>query len=657
MSSFSVALRRHANASPRRGSWVGMRRLLAVSLLLACGRTDTAVPVAEAPPLPPLLSSLVQKKARALTLDVSKGPSVAAWAQASDHVDVLATFLDHATGEHVTRTLVQNVVVLKSVPGALTVLVMPEEAELLTHAAQDGTITVVLRNEDDLDVVEERGRTTAGTLLSGERTRVLQQKRFNTIQVIRGSASGSGSGAAPAPEPETGLITQPAGVNGVVATAVEATSTFAADVDTASWTLARAQLLEGRLPDPGGVRVEELVNAFDYGYRAPQEQAFGVSVEAFPSPSRPGWHLLSVGVQGRRVEPAARKDANLVFTLDVSGSMSAPDRLELAKRALVLLAGQLRERDTVALVVYGSEARLVLAPTPASQRERIVKAIESLATEGSTNVQAGLELAYATALKGYKAGGINRVVLCSDGVANNGITDADGIFARVKKKAQEGITLTAVGFGMGSYNDALMERLADQGDGQYAYVDRLEEARRIFVEELTGTLQLIAKDVKLQLEFDPATVEQYRLVGFENRMLAKQDFANDKVDAGDIGAGHAMTALYEVKLKPQPGARLATFRARYKEPGTSASGLIVHELPSSVVRERVEEAGGAARLAATVALFAEKLRHSPWAAAVTWAQLQAQFSALPAEVRASAEVAELGRLISTAARLDAKPRG
>ena len=227
-----------------------------------------------------------------------------------------------------------------------------------------------------------------------------------------------------------------------------------------------------------------------------------------------------------------RKPANLVFTLDVSGSMSSENRLGLAKRALEMLVDQLEPKDTVSLVVYGDDAHVVLAPTPATQRERILEAIGRMRPEGSTNVQAGLELAYAVALKAFKPGGINRVILCSDGVANNGVTTADALFGKVKAKASEGITLTTVGFGMGNFNDVLMERLADKGDGHYAYVDRLDEARRIFVEQLTGTLQVIAKDVKLQLEFNPEAVERYRLLGFENRGLDKRDFANDKVFKG-----------------------------------------------------------------------------------------------------------------------------
>ena len=402
------------------------------------------------------------------------------------------------------------------------------------------------------------------------------------------------------------------------------------------------------------MRVEEFVNAFDYSYRPPDKEAFAVSVEMFPSPNRKGYHVLHLGLKGKEVRAAERKPANLVFTLDVSGSMSMESRLALAKRALELLVDQLEAKDSVALVVYGDEAHVILPPTPANQREKILEAIARLRPEGSTNVQAGLELAYAVALKGFKPGGINRIILCSDGVANNGVTTADALFGKVKARASEGITLSTVGFGMGNYNDVLMERLADQGDGNYAYVDRLDEAKRIFVEQLTGTLQVIAKDVKLQLEFNPAAVERYRLIGFENRILDKRDFANDKVDAGEIGAGHSVTALYEVKLKSRDVSHLATFRARFKQPDGHTSALVEKTLPMSIVRDDLNAASGPARLSLVAAGFAEKLRGSYWARNLKWDELLAMWEQLPAPLKERKQVAELRQLMLTARRLDAR---
>lgn len=464
------------------------------------------------------------------------------------------------------------------------------------------------------------------------------------------------------PGPERGpgersdaMVLEHYGVNPTIETAAERFSTFAADVDTGSYALARAYLERGSLPAEAAVRVEEFVNAFDYGYRAPEREVFGVQVEAFPSPSRRGYHVLHLGVKGREVRPADRKPSHLVFTIDVSGSMGIENRLGLVKKALGLLVGELDARDQVSIVVYGDSARLVLAPTPATQKERLLEAIASLRPEGSTNAQAGLELAYDVALRAFRPGGMNRVILCSDGVANNGITDAGGIWSRVRAKASEGITLSTVGFGMGNYNDVLMERLADAGDGNYAYVDKLEEAHRVFVQNLTGLLQVIAKDVKLQLEFNPEAVERYRLVGFENRLLDKRDFANDKVDAGELGAGHAVTAIYEVKLKKSASPTFATFRARFKAPEGGPSMLVEKALPTSLIRGAPGEATGPARLSLVAAGFAEKLRGSYWARTLSWAQLLSMCDELPPGLRERGDVVELRRLIATARRLDARP--
>jgi Ca-activated chloride channel family protein len=450
-------------------------------------------------------------------------------------------------------------------------------------------------------------------------------------------------------------VLQHYGVNPTVDTAAEPISTFAADVDTGSYTLARAYLERGELPPEAAVRVEEFVNAFDYGYRAPDREAFAVQVEAFPSPYRKGYHVLHVGIKGREVKAEARKSANLVFVIDVSGSMSAENRLPMAKRAMSMLTDQLRPDDSVAIVVYGDNARTVLPPTPASEKERIHAALHGLVSEGSTNVQAGLELGYTVALRGFKANGTNRIILCSDGVANNGITTADGIFAKVKGKASEGITLTTVGFGMGSYNDVLMERLADMGDGHYAYVDKLDEAKRIFVEQLTGTLEVIAKDVKLQLEFNPEAVERYRLLGFENRALRKEDFANDRVDAGELGAGHAVTAVYEMKLKSRAPKFFATFRARYKQPRGGESALVEKALPTEVIRDTVNASSGPTRLSLVAAGFAEKLRGSYWARNLSWDDLIATWDSLPSVLKEREQSQELRRLILTAKRLDHRP--
>jgi Ca-activated chloride channel family protein len=459
-------------------------------------------------------------------------------------------------------------------------------------------------------------------------------------------------------KPFADMYFQHYGVNPTVDTEEENVSTFSVDVDTASYTLARSYLHRGHLPEQEAIRVEEFINAFRYDYEPPASAPFGVQVEAFPSPNRRGYHVLHVGIKGREVSTAQRKPAHLVFTIDVSGSMDMENRLGLVKRSLALLVEQLDARDTIALVVYGNDARVVLGPTPATERARIQAAIDALQSEGSTNVQAGLKEAYAIAAATAREGSVSRVILCSDGVANNGITQADAIFETVKAHAQRGVQLTTVGFGMGNYNDVLMERLAQVGDGQYAYVDALPEARRIFVEQLTGTLQLIARDVKVQVEFDKAVVARYRLIGFENRLLAKEDFANDRVDAGDIGAGHTVTALYEVKFRAPESrpASFATLSIRYKDPATTlgagTSQQVRKALPMAMVRPSLDAASGPSRLSLVVALFAEKLRGSYWARTVTYEDLLRLWTQLPEGLRAREQVAELRQLIQAARAYD-----
>jgi Ca-activated chloride channel family protein len=445
------------------------------------------------------------------------------------------------------------------------------------------------------------------------------------------------------------------GVNPTIDTEEESVSTFSVDVDTASYTLARSYLARGHLPEEEAIRVEEFVNAFKYDYPNPGNAPFGVQVEAFPSPNRRGYHVLHVGIKGREVSTSERQPANLVFTIDVSGSMAMENRLGLVKRSLALLVEQLDERDSLAIVVYGDSARTVLEPTRATNRSRILEAIDSLKSEGSTNVQSGLQMAYALAASQVREGTVSRVILCSDGVANNGITGADDIFESIKEYARRGVRLTTVGFGMGNYNDVLMERLAQQGDGQYAYVDELPEARRLFVEQLTGTLQLIARDVKVQLEFDKSVVSRYRLIGFENRLLNKEDFANDKVDAGDMGAGHTVTALYEVKFRDAQALTapaFATLRIRYKEPGTpleaGTSQKVEKALPSAIVRQSLEAASGPTQLSLVVALFAEKLRGSYWARNVSYADLLRLWNQLPERIRTREDAGELHQLIQQA---------
>lgn len=405
------------------------------------------------------------------------------------------------------------------------------------------------------------------------------------------------------------------GTNPFIDTEDDAFSTFGMDVDTASYSVMRRFLRDGLLPPSEAIRVEEFVNAFDYNYAPPTDEAFAVHLEGAPSKYGEGkrLQLLRLGIQGRVIPDTDRKDAILTFVIDVSGSMRAENRLGLVKQALTLLVGQLRPEDKVGIVVYGSNARVVLPHTGIVNREHILTAIRALAPEGATNAEAGLRMGYELALQNSKSDCINRVILCSDGVANVGKTGSDAILKEIRTYVKEGVTLTTVGFGMGNYNDILMEQLANDGDGSYAYVDTLNEAKRIFVENLTGTLQVIAKDAKIQVEFNPETVSRFRLLGYENRRLAHEDFRNDTVDAGEVGAGHSVTALYEIKLHENTDGKLATVSIRHEDPDTGNVTEVNESISTEALKGSFEEATPTFQLSASVAEFAEILRGSFWA--------------------------------------------
>ncbi len=442
------------------------------------------------------------------------------------------------------------------------------------------------------------------------------------------------------------------GVNPTIDTRENPFSTFGIDVDTASYVMARSHLDRGSLPPEDAIRVEEVVNYFDYHYAPPTEGEFSMHAEVVPSPQRKGYHLLHLGLKGMEISADQRPDANLVFVIDVSGSMNNQGRLDLVKSSLRLLVQTLRSSDRVGIVAYGSSARVVLPPTSGSDHDTILAAIDELRTEGSTNVEAGLILGYELVSKGTLGAGINRVVLCSDGVANTGSTTAEGILRRVAQQAERGINITTIGVGMGDYNDTLMEKLADKGNGNYAYVDDQAEARRVFVDNLTGTLQVIAKDLKLQVEFDPKAVARYRLLGYENRALTKAEFDDDRKDAGDLGAGHTVTALYEIKLQPGEHERVGTLRVRYKTPRAEASQKLERALPGSLVRASWAQAAPPTQLSVVAAAYAEKLRGSYWVRNLPWSEVQTLYGEIDRGLRSDPEVRELGRLIDTAARLD-----
>ncbi|MEJ8547295.1 vWA domain-containing protein [Brevibacillus borstelensis] len=414
--------------------------------------------------------------------------------------------------------------------------------------------------------------------------------------------------AAPAPAGSpNGMHFKYYGTNPAVDTAEDHLSTFAADVDTGSYSVMRNYVTRGSLPPADAVRVEEFINYFPLSYEPPSKDAFAIHTDGGPSPFRPGYDLLRVGIKGKEIAATNRKPAHLVFVIDISGSMNQENRLELVKKSLRVLVDQLEEKDKVGIVVYGSKGRKLLEPTSADNKAAIIESLDYLLPEGSTNAEEGLRLGYEMAAQAFSPEGINRVILCSDGVANVGQTTAEGILSAIERYAGEGITLSTFGFGMGNYNDVLMEQLADKGDGTYSYIDTFSEARRVFTEALTGTLQTIAHDVKIQVEFDPKAVETYRLLGYENRDVADEDFRNDRVDGGEIGAGHTVTALYEIKRKSSEAEKLGTVRVRYKDEKTSQAKEVAEPLAIGKTLEKEVQ------FLASAAEFAEILRGSEWA--------------------------------------------
>jgi len=401
-------------------------------------------------------------------------------------------------------------------------------------------------------------------------------------------------------------------------------STFSIDVDTGSYSNVRRMLNNGRLPPEDAVRVEEMINYFSYDYPLPETGGapFSVQVEQAVTPWNEDTRLLQIGLQGYRPDPGSIPASNLVFLLDVSGSMNAPDKLPLLINSMKMLTRELGEDDRVAVVVYAGASGLVLESTPGNEHATISAALDRLAAGGSTNGGAGIELAYAQARQGFIEGGVNRVILATDGDFNVGTVGFEALIDLVERRRESGIALTTLGFGQGNYNDHLMEQLADAGNGNHAYIDNLNEARKVLVDELTSTLMMIAKDVKIQIEFNPAVVAEYRLIGYENRLLEREDFNNDAVDAGDIGAGHTVTALYEIALVGSGGERvdplryqsaasvedasgeLAFLRLRYKAPDADDSQLI----EQAIALDAEAEASPRLAWAAAVAAFGQHLR-------------------------------------------------
>lgn len=524
--------------------------------------------------------------------------------------------------------------------------------------------------ESKSDQYFDRPGTVTERLAGESESAPVQDPRFRQLgkaekQMSRGAIAASSPGQ-PAPTPSQGVFTdglhlesrlsenesltrdasnesyEAVAENGFLAAMQNPLSTFSIDVDTASYSNMRRFLRGGSLPPADAVRIEELINYFSYDYPQPEgDEPFSVNVEIADCPWKPTHRLAKIGLQGCRMEMTERPSSNLVFLLDVSGSMSAQNKLPLVKKAMEMLVEQLDEHDRIAIVVYASASGLVLPSTPGNEREIILSAMDELSAGGSTNGGAGIQLAYNVARENFIDGGVNRVILCTDGDFNVGVTERGSLTDLITQEAKSGTFLSVLGFGMGNLKDATMEQLADKGNGNYAYIDSRQEARKVLVEEAAATLVTIAKDVKIQVDFNPAKVQSYRLIGYENRMLAAEDFKDDTKDAGEIGAGHSVTALYEIvpvgaeevgTVEPSKyvgdeqvqeavlsdaahSGELLTVRLRYKQPDADTST----EFRVPVMDQPVAfaEATGDMQFAAAVAEFGMLLKGSKHSGSAT----------------------------------------
>lgn len=486
----------------------------------------------------------------------------------------------------------------------------------------DQNLAVIDRAEP-ARAAEERSRTDMHQLAEQRQKQVRRQAR-----IASGAALASFHPAMTAPMSVDRERYAEVDRNGVTRVAEQPVSTFSLDVDTGSYSNVRRFLSSGRLPPRDAVRVEEMINYFDYAHAGPKDrsQPFSLSSEIAPTPWNDKTLLLQIGVQAW--QPSTPPPAsNLVFLVDVSGSMHSRDKLPLVKTALKLLSQGMSAHDRISLVVYAGASGVVLEPTAGDDTAQIGAALERLRAGGSTNGGSGIQLAYAMARQAYIEGGVNRVILATDGDFNVGVTRFESLLDLVRQQRESGIALTTLGFGQGNYNDHLMEQLADAGNGNHAYIDTAAEAHKVLVRQRNATLMTVARDVKVQIEFNPQQVAEYRLIGYENRLLAREDFANDKVDAGEIGAGHSITALYEIALKGSGGERIrplrygtgqsehaggdeiAHLRLRYKpmDVAVQNSRLIERPLFKSQVLDSVDASSESFRMAAAVSAFGQLL--------------------------------------------------
>jgi Ca-activated chloride channel family protein len=538
----------------------------------------------------------------------------------NDNTQVTASPESEARIEARTRELADQ-----STIGPGSIVAMPMPAEEKTEGEVD--VAEILARRNSPAVLYEHDAVAATKHMSGDRMLVGKHSQALTGVV---SPAMTQNYIRHAVEPLYRENYQHIESQNIYRVASDPVSTFSIDVDTGAYSNMRRWLNQGQLPPEDAVRVEEFINYFSYDYPLPENKQvpFQVSTEIAPTPWNANTRLLRIGIQGYKVPKAQLPASNLVFLIDVSGSMSSSDKLPLLQQALTMLVGQLEARDSISMVVYAGASGVVLPPTHGNRKADILAALQQLRAGGSTNGAAGIRLAYQLAQQNFIPNGVNRVILATDGDFNVGLASTEELIDLIQRKRKAGIALTTLGFGSGNYNDHLLEQLADEGNGNYAYIDRLSEAQKVLTEELSATLLTIAKDVKIQIEFNPAQVSEYRLIGYENRMLNEEDFANDKVDAGEIGAGHRVTALYEISLTDSNGQRLpprryqsdtsgserstgsfnnelAHLRIRYKLPNESVSKLIQSPVMDSGINAR---GGNSFNFAAAVAAFGQKLR-------------------------------------------------
>ncbi|MBN1563445.1 MAG: von Willebrand factor type A domain-containing protein [Anaerolineae bacterium] len=584
----------------------------------------------------------------------------------------------HHTNTHLTRAHLSALLILALLLTSLLAACGGDKDDNQGSAAQPTSVPAVAQNTPLSNTVTSTPLGTATMALS------MTQENLAVAETGAEGIMASAPSGAPdvalreqpaqqvaqaTPVPDTGPTLEPQepadmffedyGVNPFLDTEDDHLSTFAMDVDTASYTLTRSYLMDQQVfPPSEAIRPEEFINYFDGNYTNPAgDEAFAIHLDAAPAPfGFDGHYLFRVGLQGRYIAPEDRTPALLIFVIDVSGSMSGGNRLERVKESLVLLVGELRADDRVGIVVYSDVSRSILDPTSASNADTIMDAINALHTEGSTNVADGLRIGYAMAQEYQREGEITRVIVCSDGVGNVGPTGPDEILELVKDGVEDGITLSTIGFGMGNYNDVLMEQLANDGNGNYYYVDTLREARRVFVHNLTGTLQVIGYDAKVQVDFNPAVTDRYRLIGYENRAIADEDFRDDTVDAGEVGAGHSITALYEIALEGDDldaDAVIATVYIRYQDAETREVVEVNQPITVGDLHPTLDDAPASFRLHAAAAEFAELLRESYWAQEGSYLDLLDLAKPLTtSELAGDEDVTEFVELIRLAGRYE-----